>query len=77
MIDVRYLFFKQIYIASHADVRRVRHALGISDEPLRPSAWEANICSEQERKIYCNEFLAKEDHDSVVHFEFHSDLHTK
>ena len=41
---------------------------GTRDEPLRPSAWEANIYSEQERKIYSNEFLAKEDHDSVVHF---------
>ena len=36
-----------------------------------------HMYSEQEGKIYCNEFLAKEDHDSVVHFEFHSDLHTK
>ena len=27
--------------------------------------------------IYYKEFLAKEDHGSVVHFEFHSDLHAK
>ena len=29
-----------------------------------------HIYSEQEGKIYCNEFLAKEDHDSVVHSSF-------